>query len=124
MSAPSLDARHKLCPMCNGTGVLDRTPRDTLKMKREDFDELLHDTLPTPIPPKLVEPSEELIVYQPPPLLPQSFRPDLTETLASATWMQKRVKRIRVENTYFFFGALLVLAVVTAIVVVTLLHCK
>jgi hypothetical protein len=110
--------------MCNGTGVLDRTPRDTLKMKREEFDELLQDTLPTPIPPKLIEPSEEMIVYQPPPLLPQGSRPDLTETLANATWMQKRVKRLRIENTYFFFGALFVLVAVTALVVVTLLPCK
>ena len=105
MDAQYPDARHKICPMCNGTGILDRTPHDTVKMTKEEFDDLIHETLPTPLPP------------------PNPIPHDLAETLASETWMRKRIRRIQRENAYFLGGTLfIVVAILTAIVVVTQGH--
>ena len=106
MDSPRPDARHKVCPMCNGAGILDRTPHDTVKMTREEFDDLIHETLPTPVPPNENEFTQ----------LPQ----DPAETLASEMWMEKRIMRIQRENAYFLWSVLFVVsAIVTAIVVVT-----
>jgi hypothetical protein len=118
MDAQRPDVRHKICPMCNGAGILTRTPHDTVKMSKQEFDDLIHDALPTPVPPNEDDPFEPLIFHPSPPL-PQ----DLAETLANETWMQKRIDRIRLENTYFLWVLLfVVVAIVTAILVVTQWH--
>ena len=71
----------RVCPHCNGSGTLEADPRDTIKMSQDEFTQIIHNAVRTPPPPP----------YEVPPLVFEEER----VTLASDTWMTKRVTNLR-----------------------------
>lgn len=54
----------KPCPYCRGTGIVPRD-RDTLRMRKVEFDAIRKDALPTPPPPPPLAPIVVPLLTQP-----------------------------------------------------------